>query len=158
MPEIGEFVVEPNLFIPYRELVLGYLIDDELLEWVKSFKWWATSDFYLLRSIRLDGRRRSIYLHRELVGLKPGDGLISDHRNRNKFDCRLENLRITDTVGNARNRGPRNPTGFTGVHRQGVKFKYDFRIDGCRYWKCGFLTAEEANEALLLRKAEVRGG
>lgn len=52
-------------------------------------------------------RRRAgaviVYLHREILGLVPGDGLEVDHRNRDRFDCRRENLRVVTRVENSQN-------------------------------------------------------
>jgi len=45
--------------------------------------------------------KRIALLHRVILGA--AKGTIVDHRNGNGLDCRRENLRITDQVGNARN-------------------------------------------------------
>jgi len=59
----------------------------------------------------------NVYLHRELLGLVPGDGLEGDHRNLDKLDNRRENLRVVTRTGNARNlsRAGYGASGIRGV-------------------------------------------
>ncbi len=46
-------------------------------------------------------RQTVVLLHRWLLGLVPGDGLLGDHIDRNVMDCRRENLRVaTPTESN----------------------------------------------------------
>jgi len=42
-------------------------------------------------------------MHREVLGLEPGDGLAVDHINGNGLDNRRENLRIADKAQNQHN-------------------------------------------------------
>lgn len=58
---------------------------------------------YAYRKGLVGGRRRTIYLHREVMGLRPGDGKEVDHENRNPLDCRRSNLTVTDRAGNQMN-------------------------------------------------------
>jgi hypothetical protein len=79
---------------------------------------WCLSDGYAVRRKRLpDGSSRNVKLHREVLGLDPGDPRPVDHRNRDRLDCRRQNLRLTTPRANARNRGLRadNTTGLKGV-------------------------------------------
>ena len=43
------------------------------------------------------------YLHREVLGLTPGDGLETDHRNGDRLDNRRSNLRVATRAQNAQN-------------------------------------------------------
>lgn len=77
-----------------------------------------------------------MYMHRELMGLDPGDKRQVDHINRNKLDNRRENLRILAIGENSQNLHPRVKTSrFRGVswhehtrkwvaygNKKGVKF------------------------------------
>ncbi|GAH21431.1 unnamed protein product, partial [marine sediment metagenome] len=47
-----------------------------------------------VRGIRRGGKNIQIPMHRQILGLKPGDGKIVDHINRNPLDNRRVNLRI----------------------------------------------------------------
>lgn len=54
---------------------------------------------------------------RRMIGRALLSGEIVDHKNCNRMDCRRQNLRITDGIGNAQNRGPNSKSahGFRGV-------------------------------------------
>jgi hypothetical protein len=60
--------------------------------------------------------RRMELLHRWVLGLRPGDGLIGDHRDRNRLDCRRSNLRIVDPSASASNVSARGISGALGVY------------------------------------------
>lgn len=56
-------------------------------------------------SERQEGKQRTIYLHREIMGLpRVFDGREVDHRNRVPLDNRRKNLRVTTHQVNAQNR------------------------------------------------------
>ena len=56
-----------------------------------------------------------LYMHREILGLRRGDGLQADHINGNKLDNRRANLRIVTAATNGQNKGKR--TGVSSRHR-----------------------------------------
>ena len=60
-------------------------------------------------------------MHRMLMN--PNDDTIIDHINRNRFDNRLENLRIVTRRKNNRNRTKQcnNISGFAGVYKRNFK-------------------------------------
>lgn len=74
-------------------------------------------DWERLRYLRFNGGRSTLgyvaanyrgqreYLHRLVMGLKPGDELTVDHINRNVMDNRRCNLRICTPAENCANRG-----------------------------------------------------
>jgi hypothetical protein len=56
-------------------------------------------------------------MHRELLGLEPGDPLQCDHINRDRLDNRRANLRIVTSAANNTNLGSRGGTSkYRGVH------------------------------------------
>jgi hypothetical protein len=55
-------------------------------------------------SATIDGRVTT--LHRFLLGLKSGDRLLVDHKNRDRLDNRRANLRLGSQAMNAQNRNP----------------------------------------------------
>lgn len=57
---------------------------------------------YAARTVHRNGRKRMVYLHREI--LDAAASAIVDHIDGNTLDCRRANLRATDATGNARNR------------------------------------------------------
>lgn len=63
----------------------------------------------------LDGKKHIIALHRALLGLWPGDGLIIDHKNGDRFDNRRANFRQATPAQSSGNTRWANRTGFKGV-------------------------------------------
>jgi len=55
-------------------------------------------------------------LHRWLLGLRTGDGLIGDHQNGDVRDYRRANLRIVDPSGSSQNVAGRGKSRYRGVH------------------------------------------
>lgn len=83
-----------------------------------GLRWSAHSGGYAYRWERqADGSRYCQLLHRAVVGLERGDPREADHENRDRLDCRRENLRIVPRGANAQNqRSQRGSTSrFRGV-------------------------------------------
>src|SRR4030095_4783221 len=96
------------------------LVDDEDFERVNQKKWHAVESrgaCYAAHSYYVDGKQHRVFLHRFLLGLKPGDGLECDHRNGNGLDNRRTNIRRATASENNRNRRlfKSNKSGWTGV-------------------------------------------
>ena len=89
-------------FLPLRKpngRIVGYtLVDRADYERLRKGLWRLTPKGYVQRC---NGQM----LHRELLGLVPGDGLECDHANRNPLDNRRSNLRIATHGQNSLNRG-----------------------------------------------------
>ena len=85
--------------------VAGYtLVSAADAEFVSQWRWRIGPYGYAMRAFRVDGRLSSVFLHRELLGLKKGDGLEVDHINRARLDNRRENLRAIPKGVNQQNR------------------------------------------------------
>lgn len=95
------------------------------------------------------------YLH---YGEFPSSDL--DHINRVRTDNRISNLRLATRSLNSQNRGipSSNKTGFAGVvkHKTG-KFQAQIKANGKYKYLGLFITAEAANEAYQIAKAELHG-
>jgi len=77
------------------------LVDDADFEWLNQWKWHAckgTRTYYAKRE------SPTILMHREILGLKFGDGIETDHRNGDGLDNRRENLRKCTNAENCHNR------------------------------------------------------
>jgi hypothetical protein len=115
---------------PYRiygriDQSLWAIVDPEDFEFFSQWKWSYASGpggkFYIMRrsgnamkivdgfSMRMPGKQRSIYLHREvmartgIVQPSPKHKLV-DHRNGNSLDCRRSNLRWATVSQNNKNK------------------------------------------------------
>lgn len=67
-------------------------MDDADYDRLSNFRWRLHSGGYVVRSVWLGGRNHSVYMHREIIN--PPDGMVIDHKNRNKTDNRRSNLRV----------------------------------------------------------------
>jgi hypothetical protein len=115
--------------IPLRnragETVAHALVDDADYEWAMQWRWslirHSGKKSYARRgTMRSNEPQRTYFLHRELMGLKHGDGLEVDHRNGDGLDNRRSNLRVCSRSQNAQNRSGSYP-GARSPHR-GVWF------------------------------------
>lgn len=94
-------------------------------------------------------RRQLIRMHRQILGLLPGDGRQVDHANHNTLDNRLCNLRICTQVENMRNRQKRliGASSFKGVSRNGSGWRARIRVRGQECYLGTFATEIEAARA-----------
>lgn len=76
-------------------------VDDADYECVARYRWHLI-DGYATRDLPRPSRG-VISLHRQVMRLGYGDPDEVDHENRNKLDCRRENLRIVTRAQNAQN-------------------------------------------------------
>lgn len=85
------------------------------------------------------------------------DGLI-DHKNRNRTDNRIENLRVASDAINSRNQAiyKNSPTGYHGVTAHGKRWRARINVNGKKYHLGVFDTIEEA--AAKRREVELQLG
>lgn len=94
------------LLLNRRGAVVGSaLIDKDDLEFLNQWQWCLSPNGYAVRFDTQQGRQ--IYMHRAVMGFKPGDGRLVDHSNRNRLDNQRENLREATPAGNSQNCGAR---------------------------------------------------
>ena len=112
------------------------LVDDEDFERINNHKWHAQRDrntYYAVRVIRINGRRRPIKMHKEVLGIALGSGPKVDHRNRNGLDNQKANLRAATSSENGSNskRSLRNTSGFRGVcwNKRSKKWQAAIRVN-----------------------------
>ena len=103
------------------------LVDDEDYEVLGKHKWRAlkiSNTYYAARS------KIAVFMHREILGLAPGDGKITDHKNRNGLDNRRQNLHIVSHLENCHNPSmhPHNTSGHTGVYWDKAEENWHARI------------------------------
>src|SRR3990167_494427 len=103
------------------------LVDDADFVRFGSFKWWFNR--YVFRSIKIDGRFKTVYLHRLILDAPNGSEV--DHKNMNPLDNRRKNLRYVTHSQNMQNfRRPRSDstTGFRNVYREKQTGRYTVKI------------------------------
>ena len=77
------------------------LVDDEDVDRLSELAWWITPQGYAVAKLpAVDGRRRTIGMHRYLLNDPPT--AADDHINRHKLDNRKANLRACTDAENCR--------------------------------------------------------
>lgn len=91
--------------VGFLRLAGGAVAAVDLEDWheLKDWCWHLTSNGYAGANDRHDTARTKTRLHRVVLGLRCGDGLMVDHKNGDKLDCRKSNLRLCTRSENARN-------------------------------------------------------
>lgn len=108
------------------------LVDDDDFERFSSKIWRIQKHGYAQHGVTL--------LHREILGLKPGDGMHTDHINGNRLDCRKSNLRACSRQQNMWNRTSE------GIDKVGKMWRARMVRNGRYYYFGRFETAELAKE------------
>lgn len=142
--------------IPLRDcngVVLAYAVVDAAdAEWVNRWRWKISANGYALRGGFLDGKKRNVLLHRQLLGLTVGDGLQVDHINRDRLDNRRSNLRIVSAAKNSQNRTSLtgSTSRFLGVWWNKARNRWcaQLRRGDRAIWIGSFKSEEEAGAAV----------
>lgn len=114
-----------------REVIAYALVDDADFARVSQFSWCLGTKGYVIRTDRSGPSKVTVRLHRELLGLLPGERGQADHVNRNKLDNRRRNLRVLTPAQNNENVPSRGGTSsFRGVSLAAGKWRAYARKDG----------------------------
>lgn len=91
------------------------VVDTNMVKKIEKINWSISINEWGLYVHGRNEKRNWVYLHRFLMDAK--DNEIIDHKNRNRLDNTIANLRVCDTRTNSYNRGLgiNNTTGVTGV-------------------------------------------
>lgn len=128
-------------------------VDARSLAGLARWRWSALRNtmggFYAVRGQRVRGKQVFVYMHRQVLGAKPGQEV--DHRNHDTLDNRRSNLRIATRSQNCLNRlgaQKNSKTGVRGVSPWRGKFRAVFQRNHI-YKQIGvFKTIAEARRAL----------
>ena len=108
------------------------IVDAADYEWASQFRWNCDKG-YARRHKQVPGtgkfgKKKSYYLHRELLGAGPGQ--LVDHIDRNPLNCRRGNLRFANRTINSRNSklNYNSKTGYRGVSFDSQYGKYRAQI------------------------------
>ena len=126
-------------------------VSDEDFSSVDSRIWYLNKDGYAQRHTVVDGKKRVIYLHRQIMN--PPSDMFVDHINGDRLDNRRNNLRVATQAHNNKNQGIRVKSCYRmkGVRRRGNVWQADIRSDGICYYlgqhRTAYLAAAAYNEA-----------
>lgn len=131
-----------------RAYVTVDLVDlDEILQ----HRWHLNSRGYASGNKTFDGKRRTILLHRELLGLMHGDGMDGDHVDRDRLNNRRSNLRVVPGMSANRQNVPsqKGTSQYRGVHwdRHNGKWKAQICVNRQQIALGYFDTEDEAAAA-----------
>lgn len=130
------------------------IVDNKDFEWLNRHKWYAewnkcTKSYYAARGKVTNGKRYTISMAREILGLKRGDKRQADHINHVTLDNRRLNLRVVSSQQNHFNR--KSPKGYYW-NKPARKYLARIRLNG-KFTHLGYFnTAEEARGAYLEAK------
>lgn len=128
------------------------IVDDIDYPELSKYKWQYSilkSTEYARRGVFVEGKTKTIRMHRQIMGVIKGQEI--DHLNRNGLDNRRENLRICTRAENVRNVRKRkdSPNEYKGTHFVEWKQQWLARIQikGRRIAQGYFKTELEAAKA-----------
>lgn len=103
--------------IGYTQSGKEFYFDKEDYNLVSRYCWDIDNSNGYAKTIDRVNKTGKLYLHRLVMGCKKGDDIIIDHINRNRIDCRKNNLRMVNETQSAINKGIKinNTSGKTGV-------------------------------------------
>ena len=140
------------------------IVDADDYEWLSQYKWSAFRGrytFYAQRCARINGKKRIILMHRQILGLFFGDKHVSDHINHNGIDNRRSNLRLASRVLNGYNCKIHkdNKSGFRGVCwvKRTQAWQAQIRVNGQTIWCGSYPTAIAAAVAYDSAAIKYRG-
>lgn len=102
------------------------IVDPEDFDRLIKCKWFLDKSGYAKTRNREKGE--NCLMHRIILNLKVGDGIVTDHINRNRLDDRKKNLRQCTPQENARNRKVLN--------NKTSKYKGVVFIKSLKKWQC----------------------
>lgn len=114
-----------NEYYIYEDKVVGkcfdeqeFIVDREDYDLIKDYKWHIDIYGYVLTKTKINGKVRTIKMHRLLMDVLDNNTIEIDHINRNGSDNRRSNLRFADRELQLINTGlsSRNKSGVKGVY------------------------------------------
>jgi hypothetical protein len=100
------------------------IVDAADYDWLMQWNWWASKhrkspSFYALSAKVINGRLRTLSMHRVILGLDFGDKRQGDHINHDTLDNRRTNLRVVTNQENSFNKSHvltrKTSTGLKGI-------------------------------------------
>lgn len=152
----NKYELANGYYIGYTQSGKEFYFDKEDYNLVSQYCWDIDSSTGYAKTIDKVNKAGKLYLHRLVMGCKKGDGIIIDHINRDRIDCRKNNLRTVNGIQSAINRGIKsnNTSGKIGVSwsKDFNKWESYITVDKKRLHLGLFDNFKEAEEARI--KAE----
>lgn len=117
-------------------------------------RWCLNNNGYAVRGRKRNGKTTLIPMHRQILGLEPGDRRQVDHINGDRLDNRRANLRIVTNAQNAQNRKPTGRHRGVAFHKASGRYRAEATLAGQTRSLGYFDTPEEAAEAASRFRAE----
>lgn len=124
--------------------------------WFAKFK--KGGKIYACASTTENKKKKTLLMHREIIGAQPGD--MVDHQDNNGLNNARRNIRIcpTPSHNHANRHGASSSSGFKGVYRvDGGRFEARICRWGRNYHLGTFQTAEQAAAAYDEKSRELYG-
>lgn len=134
----NEYYEVIGIKIIHKKTYVTCIIDKKDLEKINKYKWHFNGK-YVASNKKL--------IHRVIMNAKNGE--VVDHINGDVLDNRRENLRICSIKENTRNHKiySTNTSGFTGVYKEGNKWRARIRVDNRMLSLGVFVNIEDAVKA-----------
>lgn len=132
---------------------LSVLVSLQDFEYLKGFNWcvWSPKTsphlHYPYRNVRINGARKKIFMHREILGNPVGE---VDHRDGDSLNNQRENLRTASTSqnqANSRKHQDATSSRYKGVTRHKGAFQAQLQCNKKRVYLGRFSTEELAARA-----------
>lgn len=110
-------LINDEYYTGYTQSGKEFYFDKEDYDLVKKYCWDVDDSNGYAKTIDKIDNTGKLYLHRLVMGCEKGDGVIIDHINRNRIDCRKNNLRFVNDIQSAINKGIKsnNTSGKVGI-------------------------------------------
>lgn len=123
------------------------IVDDDVFEYLSQFGWSVTKNGYPRRNAKTEQGWRQQRMHQDVLDLQRGEW--GDHKNGDRLDNRMENLRRCSLEQNAQNRAinKHKNTRFKGIAKEGRKYWARIRVEGKALYLGIYETDIEAAQA-----------
>ena len=123
-------LINDEYYIGYTQSGKEFYFDKEDYKLVNQYCWDIDNSNGYVKTIDRINNTGKLYLHRLVMNCVKGDGVIIDHIDRNRVDCRKNNLRIVNNSQNNMNSCIRsdNTSGVKGVYWNSRKNKWGVEI------------------------------
>lgn len=118
--------IKGNRYAKHEEYYEGYdlnnnvfLFDESDYDKISKHTWRINDNGYFSTQIN----DHKVYLHRFVLDCTFNDGIIVDHIDGNRFDCRKNNLRKANYYINAWNTYMQNKYGAKNIRKRGKKYE-----------------------------------